>query len=132
MEGISVFPIGIVEAKTGLTKRQIRYYEQMGLLKPARTKGNQRRYSEKDVKRLLRIKELLKQGFDIKGIKAKLSEETQETSGEPEDIIVEKEILNKLNDPIVGNRKITSLYPVSNRAALVEVLSEKVKEDTPE
>lgn len=132
MKGISVFPIGIVEAKTGLSKRQIRYYEQMGLLKPTRTKGNQRRYSEIDVKRLLRIKELLKQGFDIKGIKAKLSEESKEISGEPEDIMVEKEILSKLNDPIISSRKITSLYPVSNRAALVEILCEKAKEDTPE
>lgn len=45
-----------VAARTGLTKRTIRYYEEIGLLPSlARTEGNYRVYSEQDVIRLERI-----------------------------------------------------------------------------
>ncbi len=52
-----------VAARTGLTKRTLRYYEEIGLLAaPARTEGNYRLYSEADVARLehiCRLKEAL-------------------------------------------------------------------------
>ncbi len=48
-----------VATRTGMTKRTLRYYEEVGLLFPTgRTEGNYRRYSEEDVQRLGRIKEL--------------------------------------------------------------------------
>ena len=48
-----------VAARTGLTKRTLRYYEEIGLLAaPARTDGNYRLYSEADIARLERICEL--------------------------------------------------------------------------
>lgn len=48
-----------VAAQTGLTKRTLRYYEEVGLLAPAgRTEGNYRRYTQDDVQRLERIKNL--------------------------------------------------------------------------
>lgn len=48
-----------VATRTGLTKRTLRYYEEVGLLVPTgRTEGNYRLYSEADVQRLERIKEL--------------------------------------------------------------------------
>lgn len=48
-----------VAARTGLTKRTLRYYEEVGLLPPTgRTEGNYRRYSEADIQRLERIKNL--------------------------------------------------------------------------
>ncbi len=53
------FTIEQVSARTGLTKRTLRYYEEVGLLQPTgRTMGNYRRYSEEDIQRLERIKEL--------------------------------------------------------------------------
>ncbi|WP_100404397.1 MerR family transcriptional regulator [Bacillus solitudinis] len=64
-----LFPIGIVMQLTELTARQVRYYEQNDLIKPARTKGNQRLFSFQDVDRLLEIKNLLEQGVNISGIK---------------------------------------------------------------
>lgn len=54
-----VFTIEQVAAKTGLTKRTLRYYEEVGLLPPTdRTEGNYRRYTEADLKRLDDIKKL--------------------------------------------------------------------------
>ncbi len=53
------YTIEQVAMRTGLTKRTLRYYEEVGLLPPTgRTEGNYRRYSESDVQRLERIKEL--------------------------------------------------------------------------
>jgi DNA-binding transcriptional MerR regulator len=55
----SYYTIEQVATRTGLTKRTLRYYEEVGLLPPTgRTEGNYRRYSESDVERLERIKEL--------------------------------------------------------------------------
>jgi DNA-binding transcriptional MerR regulator len=48
-----------VVKRTGLTSRAIRYYEEVGLLTaPSRTAGGFRLFSEDDVARLARIKEL--------------------------------------------------------------------------
>lgn len=48
-----------VAARTGLTKRTLRYYEEIGLLpSPTRTEGGYRLYSEADVQHLERIKRL--------------------------------------------------------------------------
>jgi DNA-binding transcriptional MerR regulator len=50
------YRIDQVAARTGLTKRTLRYYEEIGLLVPtARTEGNYRLYSAADVARLERI-----------------------------------------------------------------------------
>lgn len=66
---MALFPIGIVMKLTDLTARQIRYYEQHGLIVPARTSGNQRLFSFNDVERLLEIKGLIEKGVNIAGIK---------------------------------------------------------------
>jgi DNA-binding transcriptional MerR regulator len=48
-----------VSARTGLTKRTLRYYEEIGLLAPpTRTEGGYRLYSEVDILHLQRIKRL--------------------------------------------------------------------------
>ncbi|GCF07505.1 HTH-type transcriptional regulator YfmP [Dictyobacter arantiisoli] len=53
----SCFTIEQVASRTGLTRRTLRYYEEVGLLPAAeRTEGNYRRYSEEDIQRLEHIK----------------------------------------------------------------------------
>lgn len=68
-----LFSIGIVKDLTGLTARQIRYYEEHRLIHPARTEGNQRLFSFNDVDRLLEIKELIEKGINLAGIKQVLN-----------------------------------------------------------
>jgi DNA-binding transcriptional MerR regulator len=65
------YSIEQVAARTGLTKRTLRYYEEVGLLPPTdRTEGNYRRYSEDDVARLERIKNLRELlGFSLADIR---------------------------------------------------------------
>jgi|SRR5579875_3517129 DNA-binding transcriptional MerR regulator len=58
-EESQTFTIEQVAAKTGLTKRTLRYYEEVGLLPPTgRTEGNYRRYTKDDIQRLENIKRL--------------------------------------------------------------------------
>src|SRR5215831_18612477 len=60
-----------VSARTGLTKRTLRYYEEIGLLAPpTRTEGGYRLYSEADIQHLQRIKRLRDLlGFSLKEIR---------------------------------------------------------------
>ncbi|MCR8928814.1 MerR family transcriptional regulator [Priestia megaterium] len=67
-----------VAKKSGLTKRAIRYYEQIGLLpSPTRSEGGYRLYTEKDVeflKKVMNAKEVM--GFSLQELQEfiKLSE----------------------------------------------------------
>lgn len=57
--GDGYYRIEQVATRTGLTKRTLRYYEEIGLLPPpTRTEGNYRLYSEADIVQLERIKRL--------------------------------------------------------------------------
>ena len=58
-----------VEELTGMSRQNIRYYERMGLLEPAREDGNAYRdYSEEDVRRLKLIKMLRMLDMSLKDI----------------------------------------------------------------
>ncbi|MDI9975843.1 MerR family transcriptional regulator [Rhodococcus sp. IEGM 1307] len=46
----------------------LRFYEQHGLINPARTSGGTRRYSDDDLLRLRRIAELIADGVNLTGI----------------------------------------------------------------
>jgi DNA-binding transcriptional MerR regulator len=48
--------IGEVAQRTGLTQRTLRYYEELGLLAPARDTGGRRRYDAAAIDRLYRIR----------------------------------------------------------------------------
>src|SRR5262249_604217 len=55
----SLLPIGQVAREVGLTTRAIRYYEELGLLRPGvRVKGADRLFDAGDVQRLREIKRL--------------------------------------------------------------------------
>ena len=71
---LAVFPIGTVMKLTDLTARQIRYYEDQGLIQPERTAGNRRMYSLNDMDRLLEIKDFLDDGYNIAAIKREYEE----------------------------------------------------------
>src|SRR6266480_7516476 len=75
----NLFPIEQVAARTRLTKRTLRYYEEVGLLPPTgRTEGNYRRYSEEDIQRLDRIKKLRDLlGFSLADIRKLLDSEDE-------------------------------------------------------
>jgi MerR family transcriptional regulator, repressor of the yfmOP operon len=56
--GESLLGIGAAAAQAGVSERALRYYQQLGLIVPACTPGGLRRYSEEDLGRVARIREL--------------------------------------------------------------------------
>ena len=59
-----------VETRTGLVRKNIRYYESEELLTPGREEGNRyRNYSEEDISRLLKLKLLRQLGVPIRDIR---------------------------------------------------------------
>lgn len=75
-----LFPIGIVMKLTELSARQIRYYEEHGLVSPARTEGNRRLFSFNDVDKLLEIKSLIEKGVNMAGIKQIFSVKNEQST----------------------------------------------------
>ena len=68
--------INEVEAAVGVTKKNIRFYEEEGLISPRREPGNgYRSYSEADVERLRRIKLLRKLDVPLSEIRQMLERE---------------------------------------------------------
>jgi MerR family transcriptional regulator, repressor of the yfmOP operon len=59
-----------VEKKTGLTKRMLRYYEELGIIAPNRSEGNYRSYTDEDIESLIRMREKKdKLGFSMAELK---------------------------------------------------------------
>jgi DNA-binding transcriptional MerR regulator len=69
--------IGEVADELGVSTRTLRYYEELGLVQPSgHSAGGSRRYSESDVERLLRIRELQAiMGFNLDEIREILQAE---------------------------------------------------------
>lgn len=74
--------INEVEAAVGVTKKNIRFYEEEGLISPRREPGNgYRSYSQEDVERLRRIKLLRKLDVPLADIRAMLEGECSLAEG---------------------------------------------------
>jgi DNA-binding transcriptional MerR regulator len=69
--------IGAASARAGVTERALRYYQELGLLTPAEcTTGGMRRYSEEDLARVRRIRQLQTLlGLDLDEVAAVLRSE---------------------------------------------------------
>jgi MerR family transcriptional regulator, repressor of the yfmOP operon len=75
--GVRLLKIQEAAAEVGLTSRSVRYYEEMGLLRPAaRSEGDYRLYDESDLERLRFIKGLRDDaGFSLAEISKLLEDE---------------------------------------------------------
>jgi MerR family transcriptional regulator/heat shock protein HspR len=65
----AVYIISVAAELAGMHPQTLRIYERKGLLRPARTAGNTRRYSERDIDRLREIQELTQRGINLAGVK---------------------------------------------------------------
>src|SRR5207249_47510 len=66
----AVYIISVAAELAGVHPQTLRIYERKGLLRPARTAGNTRRYSERDIDRLRMIQRLTQeQGLNLAGVK---------------------------------------------------------------
>ena len=68
----AVFVISVAAELAGVHPQTLRIYEREGLVRPKRTTANARRYSERDIQRLLEIKRLTSDGINLAGVGAVL------------------------------------------------------------
>lgn len=104
-----LLPISIVMQLTDLTARQIRYYEEHGLIEPARTDGNRRMFSLNDVDALLEVKDLLEQGINMAGI---------------------KKVFALKNEPVLANQQKTEITDAELRRILREEMQQAQRMQT--
>ena len=67
-----VITIGVVSELTGLSERQIRYYEARKLIFPERSKTGIRKYSFQDIESLVEIANQLEEGIWTNEIRKEL------------------------------------------------------------
>jgi MerR family transcriptional regulator/heat shock protein HspR len=64
----AVYVISVAAELAGVHPQTLRIYERKGLVRPARTDGGNRRYSQADIERLQRIQELTNEGLNLAGV----------------------------------------------------------------
>jgi MerR family transcriptional regulator, global nitrogen regulator len=94
-----VISIGVVSELTGLSERQIRYYEQKNLLFPKRTNKGYRKYSFLDVETLLEIANQREEGVPTDEIKEELKRKYKKDSN------LHKKMINGQINAQFGTRK---------------------------
>ena len=67
-ESAGVYAISVAADMVSMAIQNLRVYERHGLVRPARTAGGTRLYSNVDIARLHRIRELLAEGLNLAGI----------------------------------------------------------------
>lgn len=65
----AVYVISVAAELAGMHPQTLRIYERRGLVRPARTQGGNRRYSDADIEQLRRISELAESGMNLEGIR---------------------------------------------------------------
>ena len=91
-----VFIISVAARMLGIRTQTLRYYERLGLIEPARTKGNQRVFSRRDVERVQRIRSLMDDlGVNLAGVEVvtRLLGRLQASEGEVKRLKAENESL---------------------------------------
>ena len=73
----AVYVISVAAELAGMHPQTLRIYERKGLVAPARTGGNSRRYSQADIDLLRRIQDLTNEGLNLAGVRRVLELEAE-------------------------------------------------------
>ncbi len=73
----AVYVISVAAELAGCHPQTLRIYERKGLVRPARTGGGSRRYSEADIELLRKIQELTTEGMNLVGVQRVLNLEAR-------------------------------------------------------
>ena len=89
--------IGEIADKFRVSTRTIKYYEELGLIKPReRSAGGFRLYGEEDVERLTRILKMKGMGFSLTAIKEILA--VRDVAKEADKVVVLNEVVKRLEE----------------------------------
>jgi len=73
----AVYVISVAAELAGMHPQTLRIYERRGLVRPARSQGGNRRYSDLDIETLRKIQSLASEGMNLEGIRRVMSLEDE-------------------------------------------------------
>jgi MerR family transcriptional regulator/heat shock protein HspR len=101
----AVYIISVAAELSGVHPQTLRMYERRGLLMPARTSGNTRRYSERDIERIRLIQELTqREGISLAGVRLFIEMREQLERMRQRTAELERELLDRVRDPDPGTQ----------------------------
>jgi MerR family transcriptional regulator, heat shock protein HspR len=110
----AVYVISVAAELAGVHPQTLRMYERKGLLAPERTRGNTRRYSERDIERIRAIQELTQLGgISLSGVKLFIEMREQLEEMERRTAELEQELRRRTRDGRDGSTDIVPLRSVT-------------------
>lgn len=107
----AVYIISVAAELAGVHPQTLRIYERKGLVRPARTAGNTRRYSEQDIDRLRTIQELTQVGVNLAGVKRILALEAEVERLRLQVRLLERQIERERREAREERRRSVELVP---------------------
>lgn len=117
-----LFMISVAAELAGMHPQTLRLYERRGLVRPQRTAGKTRRYSERDVERLQRIQELTELGLNLAGVERVLAMEEQLETMRRQMLLLQQ----RLDEAATAMRREVERVERSHRMELVPVSRSQV------
>ena len=106
----AIYFISVASTLSGIHQQTIRTYEQKGLIKPFRTGGGTRRYSQEDIDKLIQIQNLSQRGINLDGIKIIYEMKDKIEELQSKIISLEDEMSNQKVDSRNKEREIHQSY----------------------
>jgi MerR family transcriptional regulator/heat shock protein HspR len=113
----AVYVISVFAELAGVHPQTLRNYERSGLLRPKRTSGGSRRFSDEDLVALRRIQDLTNEGVNLEGVKRIMALEAKVESLKNQ---LDEQALQARDDVEAAHRQYRrDLVPVQNALAVV-------------
>jgi DNA-binding transcriptional MerR regulator len=109
----AVYIISVAAELAGVHPQTLRIYEQKGLVRPHRTRGNTRRYSEADIVRLRHVQRLTAEGVNLAGAKQILELEA-ELEALRDHVTQLEAMLEDRPIPMPGRRTSVEILPLAS------------------
>ena len=109
-ESNAIYFISVASSLSGIHQQTIRTYENKGLIKPYRTGGGTRRYSQQDIDKLIQIQELSQRGINLDGIKIIYEMKDKIENLQAKLIALENEITNQKTQTRLKEKEIHKSY----------------------
>lgn len=108
----AVYIISVAAELAGVHPQTLRIYERKGLVRPHRTSGNTRRYSEADIERLQTIQSLTDEGINLAGVKRIIELQREMDSLEDRNEELRQQLERRRAIPMPGRRISVAIVPM--------------------